>query len=770
MAKERLGTLSLPDRMSTSAKLRIKVTTTEGTFMEHVQNPGGSTVTGLPVASFTPSATGLSVIFTDTSTDSDGNIVSWAWAFGDGATSTIQSPSHTYAVAGTYNIVLTVTDNDGKTDNYQRSLTVSLTNVNPVAGFTYSSNGLEVQFTDASSDSDGTIASRSWNFGDGGTSTETSPSHTYASADTYTVTLTVTDDDGAPDTDTQDVTVSPLNVAPTADFTHVADDLEVQFTDASTDGDGSVVSWSWNFGDGGTSTETSPSHTYASADTYTVTLTVTDDHAEPDSISHDVTVAANVPPTAAFTASADYLDVSFDGSGSFDSDGSIVSYAWIFGDTGTGTGVSPSHTYAASGTYTVRLTVTDNDGAPNYIEHDVTVTAANVAPTAVFTSSANHLDVSFDGSGSFDSDGSIVSYAWIFGDTGTGTGVSPSHTYAASGTYTVRLTVTDNDGAPNYIEHDVTVVANAVPIAAFTSSSTYLQVSFDGSTSTDSDGSIVSYAWTFGDTGTGTGVSPSHTYAAAGTYTVRLTVTDDDGATNYVEHDVTVTAQGITRVQGPARGTSSSSTITVTMFSTPTTGNVLIAVIGTYRTDGDNVRTVSSISGGSGAEATWHKINSEDYSYNAPGSYTGNDFAANVEIWMGIVSTGSTTVTITISGSSNTNAVADICEYSGIATASPYYDRIATSTGTDSTPSSTGTTSTTTQASELWIGGITITDNSAQNSPTNGFTLIDGTVYGSMSLAYLEKVVSTTGAANSGTSTSGNYRYVGCIATFKGTS
>ena len=85
---------------------------------------GGST-NQQPVASFTYSASDLTVTFTDKSTDSDGSIVSWSWSFGDGATSTSQNPSHTYTTAGTYSVTLTVTDNDGATDTVSQNVTVT---------------------------------------------------------------------------------------------------------------------------------------------------------------------------------------------------------------------------------------------------------------------------------------------------------------------------------------------------------------------------------------------------------------------------------------------------------------------------------------------------------------------------------------------------------------------------------------------------------------------------------------------------------------------
>jgi PKD repeat protein len=112
----------------------------------------------------------------------------------------------------------------------------------------------------------------------------------------------------------------------------------------------------------------------------------------------------------------------------------------------------------------------------------------------------------------------------------------------------VKLTVTDNAGATHSTSKAITVTAatpvNSPPTAAFTQTATGLAASFDGSTSTDADGTIASYAWDFGDGTTGSGVKASKTYAAAGTYTVELTVTDDAGATNSVSRAVTVTAEG----------------------------------------------------------------------------------------------------------------------------------------------------------------------------------------------------------------------------------
>ncbi|PHS18302.1 MAG: sodium:calcium exchanger [Kangiella sp.] len=169
----------------------------------------------------------------------------------------------------------------------------------------------------------------------------------------------------------------------------------------------------------------------------------------------------------------------------------------------------------------------------------------NSAPTASFTDDCNDLACSFNGSASTDSDGSITSYAWDFGDTKSSTETSPSNTYAADGTYDVALTVTDNDGATNTSISSVTVSmssggVNSAPTASFTNNCTELVCSFNGSASSDSDGNIASYAWDFGDGSSSTETSPANTYAADGTYSVSLTVTDNEGATNVLSANVTV--------------------------------------------------------------------------------------------------------------------------------------------------------------------------------------------------------------------------------------
>jgi len=157
---------------------------------------------------------------------------------------------------------------------------------------------------------------------------------------------------------------------------------------------------------------------------------------------------------------------------------------------------------------------------------------------------------SFNGGGSSDPDGTIAAYAWTFGDGGTGTGPTPTHTYAAAGSYPVTLTVTDNQGSTASAGTTATVTSgggNQPPVAQpggpYTGV-TGTAVSFNGQASSDPDGTVASYAWTFGDGATATGATPTHAYASPGTYTVALTVTDNLGATGTASTSATISGAG----------------------------------------------------------------------------------------------------------------------------------------------------------------------------------------------------------------------------------
>ncbi|MFH1782581.1 MAG: S8 family serine peptidase [Candidatus Omnitrophota bacterium] len=160
----------------------------------------------------------------------------------------------------------------------------------------------------------------------------------------------------------------------------------------------------------------------------------------------------NDPPIAdangPYTGTEDTA-VPFDGSGSSDPDGDTITYSWNFGDGNIGTGISPVHTYSAGGTYTITLVV--NDGRVNSDPSTTTAEIEEINDYPVANAGSDQsafidATVTFDGSDSYDPDGSISSYAWDFGDDSVGSGITTTHEYSAAGTYTVTLTVTDNGG------------------------------------------------------------------------------------------------------------------------------------------------------------------------------------------------------------------------------------------------------------------------------------------------------------------------------------
>ena len=163
--------------------------------------------------------------------------------------------------------------------------------------------------------------------------------------------------------------------------------------------------------------------------------------------------------------------VTLSGAGSSDPQGQTLTYAWNFGDSATGTGVSPSHTYASAGTYTVSLTVTDTSNLSGAATSKATIAAAPLPPTAnaggPYTGTAGTA-VNFSGAGSSDPQGQALTYAWSFGDSSTGAGVSPSHTYATAGTYTVSLTVTDTSGLIGSATSQATIAPAPLPGAPLT--------------------------------------------------------------------------------------------------------------------------------------------------------------------------------------------------------------------------------------------------------------------------------------------------------------
>jgi PKD repeat protein len=351
-----------------------------------------------------------------------------------------------------------------------------------------------------------------------------------------------------------------LSAPPVARFTQSCSALSCSF-DASTSTALAAASYAWTFGDNSSGTGKTASHSYAAAGTYSVTLTVTDANGT-SSVTKQVTVSAtgNQAPVARFTVTCPTTKCAFDASGSTDDVG-IVSYAWNWGNGRSESHVGPTanNTFVA-GTYNVTLTVTDGGGLTGSVTQSVTVptpTGGNQAPSATINAPANGTSVvqgstvSFSGSGTDPEDGALTGAALVWTssrDGQIGTGASFSTSGLSVGSHTITLTSTDTQGAHGTATITVTVTSastNQSPVAAFTFSCVGLttphQCAFDASGSSDDVG-IVSYTWEWGNgrTETKLGKTTRNTWAAAGTYTVTLTVKDASGLTGTISKSVDV--------------------------------------------------------------------------------------------------------------------------------------------------------------------------------------------------------------------------------------
>ncbi|MCJ7582443.1 MAG: PKD domain-containing protein [Candidatus Aminicenantes bacterium] len=303
---------------------------------------------------------------------------------------------------------------------------------------------------------------------------------------------------------------------------------------ASYDPDGQITDHSWVFGDGTTGSGEITSHTYTQVGTYTIQLTVTDNEKNTSRTTKKIT--AGTPPVASFTATPPTgpspLTVRFDASASYTSNGSIASYHWDFGDGTSGSGITTTHIYTNISTRTATLTVKDSNGLESSATTTIQISDKIVASfTANPPKGVPPLKVIFDASLSKPTNGaSIVSYEWDFGDGKSANGKIVNNTYLYGGKYTTTLKITDNQG---YIASTTKIISVFhKPIALFSISpeqgATPLEVSFDGSLSSDQDGQIVLYSWDFGDGHFKEGKRVTHTYTKGGIWTVTLRVYDND--------------------------------------------------------------------------------------------------------------------------------------------------------------------------------------------------------------------------------------------------
>ncbi len=548
-----------------------------------------------PTASFTSSKTDLQASFdASASSAADGRqISSYSWDFGDNsAAGSGRTTTHSYSAPGTYQVTLTVTDDSGLTSRVTHPITVTAANQLPSANFTSTVNGMSVSVDGTSStDPDGSITGYSWDWGDGTPKgTGMTASHSYTTEGSHTITLTVTDNDGGQATRTG--TVTTTHSAPTASFTTVPNGLDVAVdASASSASDGATLSYSWNWGDGtAAGSGRTATHTYGSAGTYTVTLTVTDSLGKSATTTRQTTVSSTT-----YAASDDFGRTVASGWGAADVGGT---WSAIHGSASAGSvdGSTGRITLTPGDTRNMALTglsVQDSESSVQF--------ALNTAPSQ----GNSYVGIASRQSSSSDytvrvwmrSDGTVwlvtqqtntvldavpvSGLSWAAGDvfnlrtrvTGTSPttitariwkngSAEPSNWQVTSTDSTAALQRAGYSSLYFYRSGSASSSATAsfdayrvrslstpapqptAPTAGFTSSTDDLKVTVDAAGSTAAGtATISSYTWEWGDsTANSTGRTASHTYSRAGTFTVKLTVTDSNGLTDSTTRSVTVTA------------------------------------------------------------------------------------------------------------------------------------------------------------------------------------------------------------------------------------
>ena len=451
----------------------------------------------------------------------------------------------------------------------------------PTPSFSYTPNigaaPLTVVFTDAST---GSPDSWSWDFGDGGTSTDQNPTHTYVTTGTYDVTLEVSNVDGSNiQTFLNIITVEDPALYPVVSFTASptsgSSPLTVNFTDQSLSAPGDPIDyWQWDLVSRTDYTQ-NPSVTYSAVGTRTISLTVRGASMRESTLTKTdyitVTAGSVIAPVANFSATPTTVSVGQPVQFTDLSTNTPTSWAWDFDNSGSmdSTAQNPTFSYAAAGTYAVKLTVTNSAGSDIEVKLAyITVTAAvPVAPTANFTAtplSGNApLTVVFTDT----STGSPTGWSWDFTNDGVydSTEQNPTHIYSGVGTYSVKLRVTNAQGSDTETKSAyITVVTAGMPVANFYASPTTVALGSPVTFFDTSFGTPTTWAWDFDNSGItdSTVQNPSYTYLSAGTKTVRLTVTNATGS----DYEVKTAYITVTSGSGPSgnisiqQGTTSTNT------------------------------------------------------------------------------------------------------------------------------------------------------------------------------------------------------------------
>ena len=466
----------------------------------------------------------LAVTFT--ATTSSAQTIDYNWDFGDGATASGKTASHTYTTKGNYTVTLTASVGGGGCQDVVTKKDYILVSAY-TSDFTIPQGcaGTSLSFANTSTP---VPVSASWDFGDGGTSTDLNAHHQYQKAGTYEVTLT-SDFGGCQSSVTKTIKTYP---SPTADFkadvvNFCGVPADVTFQNLSE----GATSWKWHFGDNDSAEASQPTHSYKTGGQYTVSLLAVSDQGCADSVKKAAYIKVDAPDIR-FNASDGFgcLPLKTTFSIPAASQGEIASYAWDFGDgSPVSTDHSPTHTYATQESYSVTLDVVTQSGCKfsftrdNYIK---TGTKPKAAFSADPTNACRETPVQFTN----ESTPPGGAWTWTFpqDNNSTDTSENPKHKFSMLGPQDVTLVVNNNgclDTAikTNYIQVNPPLAIATAKLASCDEPYTF---SFEGD---KSKGTGNTYQWDFGDgTGTSTETNPTYTYKTTGAKRVVLTVTNGD--------------------------------------------------------------------------------------------------------------------------------------------------------------------------------------------------------------------------------------------------